>query len=100
MFCFISGLEALLAGFNLVTLPGEFFSQFFFGGQVQHIFRGKLLLAPVQRGVVSYDLVLLGAQDQSHRWIIPLITLQVVKHAKVHIHLPHLMLQAANLEVG
>jgi hypothetical protein len=66
--------EALLAGFNLVTLPREFFSQFFLGWQIQHIFRGKHLLALVQCGVPGHDLILLRAQDQADGWIASAIT--------------------------
>jgi hypothetical protein len=100
--CFVvfSGLKALLAGLNLVTLPREFFSQFFFGRQVQHIFRGKHPLALVQCGVASYNLVLLRSQDQSYGWIVPLATLEFVEHAQVHIHLPYvLVFQAADFHV-
>lgn len=65
----------------------EFGGKLFLAGEDKSAFGSEELLTFAENGVADEGLILIGAQDDAERGIVVRATLQVVKHADIHVHL-------------
>lgn len=67
--------------------------ELFLGGQVGEIFGLEQLVAAVEHTVEGHVFAGLGAEDDTYGGVVALGALQLVVHAHVHIHLPHVLVR-------
>ena len=53
-----------------------------------------------QNRIPRHHLIALDAQNQTHRGVFALTALEIIKHAPIHVHLPHILVcELAHLQI-